>query len=171
MTHNKNYALWAAVLLLYAATGFLYFKVSNQPQKQENFAEQIEQSRKVYTYNIDEIFYAMNILEVKKRYEEDVIKLNNDLLEAEKKIKSLKDAKVKEDFSEMYMKNLKLRRDELVSNYEKAVAELSEKLNKALDMVVKEKNVPAVFVQSAIAIKTPDTVDLTQEIIAKMKSM
>ena len=69
----------------------------------------------------------------------------------------------------LYLKNLKLRRDELVSNYEKAVTELSEKLNKALDEVVKEKNVPAVFVKSAIAIKTPNTVDLTQELIAKMK--
>lgn len=172
MANNKNYVLWAAILVLYAATGYLYFKTS-QLQKQDalnaDLSKQIEQNGKVYTYNIDEIFYAMNIIEVKKRYEEDVIKLNNELLEAEEKIKSLKDAKVKEDFSQMYLKNLKLRRDELVSNYEKAVAELSEKLNKALDEIVKEKNVPAVFVQSAIAIKTPNTVDLTQEIIAKMK--
>ena len=29
----------------------------------------------------------------------------------------------------MYMKNLKLKRDEIVGNYEKAVAELSEKMN------------------------------------------
>lgn len=69
----------------------------------------------------------------------------------------------------MYMKNLKLKRDEIVGNYEKAVAELSEKMNKALDEIVKERKVPAIFVQSAIAIKTPDTVDLTQELISKMK--
>ena len=69
----------------------------------------------------------------------------------------------------MYLKNLKIRRDEIVSTYEKAVADLSEKLNKALDEIVKEKNVPAVFAQNAIAIKTPYTEDLTQEIIAKMK--
>lgn len=168
MADKKFYVLGAAVALLYVGMGCLYLKVS-QPASQENVLEQIKESRKVYTYNIDEIFRAMNILEVKKRYEEDVVKLNNDLLEAENKIKSLKDAKVKEDFADMYMKNLKLKRDEIVGSYEKAVAELSEKMNKALDEIVKEKNVPAIFVQSAIAIKTPDTVDLTQEIIAKMK--
>ena len=167
MTDKKFYILGAAVAVLYLGMFGLYFKTSHTSQN--DILQQIEQSRKVYTYNIDEIFQAMNILEVKKRYEEDVVKLNNDLLEAEKKIKSLKDAKVKEDFADMYMKNLKLKRDEIVGNYEKAVAELSEKMNKALDEIVKERKVPAIFVQSAIAIKTPDTVDLTQELISKMK--
>ena len=113
----------------------------------------------------------MNIIEVKKNYEESLVKLNDELIETEKKIKSLKDAKVQKDVLQTYLKSLKIKRDEIVSNYEKAVAELSEKMNKALDAVVKEKNVPAIFVQNAIAIKTPNTVDLTQDIIAQMKKI
>ena len=170
MANKKFYVLGLAVALLYVATGYLYYKTCGKNNPSEA-VQQIEQSNKIYTYNLDEIFYAMNIIDAKKRYEEDIVKLNNDLLEAEKKIKSLKDAKVKEDFSDMYLKNLKLRRDEIIGTYEKAVADLTEKMNKALDEVVKEKNVPAVFVPNAIAIKTPNTVDLTQEIILKMKKM
>jgi len=169
MTDKKFYILGAAVAVLYLGMFGLYFKTSRTSQN--DILQQIEQSRKVYTYNIDEIFYAMNIMEAKKNYEESLVKLNGELLETEKKIKSLKDAKVQKDVLQTYLKSLKIKRDEIVGNYEKAVAELSEKMNKALDAVVKEKNVPAIFVQSAIAIKTPDTVDLTQEIIAEMKKL
>lgn len=169
MTDKKFYILGAAVAVLYLGMFGLYFKTSRISQN--DILQQIEQSRKVYTYNIDEIFYAMNIIEVKKNYEESLVKLNDELIETEKKIKSLKDAKVQKDVLQTYLKSLKIKRDEIVSNYEKAVAELSEKMNKALDAVVKEKNVPAIFVQNAIAIKTPNTVDLTQDIIAQMKKI
>jgi len=169
MTDKKFYILGAAVAVLYLGMFGLYFKTSRISQN--DILQQIEQSRKVYTYNIDEIFYAMNIIEVKKNYEESLVKLNDELIETEKKIKSLKNSKVQEDVLQTYLKSLKIKRDEIVSNYEKAVAELSEKMNKALDAVVKEKNVPAIFVQNAIAIKTPNTVDLTQDIIAQMKKI
>jgi len=168
MAGKKNYVLTMAVLLLYVMIGFLFYQTN---VSKKVIVQQINESRKVYTYNLDRIFEAMNVVEAKKRYEESVIGLNNELLEAEKKIKSLKDAKVKEDFSEMYLKNLKIRRDEIVSTYEKSVADIGEKFNNALKEIVDEQDLPAVFLPSSIAVKTSHTVDLTDEIIAKMKKM
>ena len=170
MADKKFYVLGAAVAVLYVATGVLFYQVRSA-SNQDALLQKIEQGSQVYTYNLDRIFEAMNIAEAKKQYEESVIGLNNELLQAEEKIKSLKDAKVKEDFSEMYLKNLKLRRDEIVSNYEKAVAGLNEKFTKALEEIVHEQNLPAVFLSGAIAVKTEKTVDLTDQIIAKMKKM
>ena len=105
----------------------------------------------------------------KQKFDEEILKLNDELLEAEEKIKKIKDAKVKEDFSDVYLKNLRMKRDELVNNYQNSIKDLTQKINQALAEIAKEKDVPAVFLKSAIAVQTPYVVDLTDEIAERLQ--
>lgn len=161
-----------AVLGIY--TCCLHAKVAATNQKIEemkaSFAQKLADNSKIYTYNLEEVVAAMNIAEKKQQYEASIMQLNNELTEAENKIKTLKDAKVKEDFTEVYLKNIKMKRDEIVGNYEKSMQEITMKLNRAMEDVVREKNLPTVFYQNTMAIKTPHMVDVTADVLQKFKN-
>ena len=173
---KKNYPLIALIACLVFLFGYVVclncklIHTNNRLGKiNESLQSELSESRKIYIYNVDKLLVATDMLKMKKQYKQDIINLNRELTEAENKIKSLKNAKVKEDFSEMYFKNLKMKRDEIVGNYEKYVLEATNKLNKALEDVIKEKNIPVVFAQKAVAVKTPNTIDITEDILAKLK--
>ena len=129
----------------------------------------IEQSRKVYIYSLDEVLLKTNMVEAKQKLDTEIVALNKELLSGEKKIKSLKDAKVKLDFSEVYLKNLRMKRDELVENYKKSVEEITQKINVAMQEVIKEKKINVVFFKNAVAADTPYVIDITNDIIEKIK--
>ena len=135
----------------------------------QDMQKEVAESRKIYVYNLEEVLRKANALETKKQFEDDIIKLNDELTEAEKKIETLKSAKVKEDFSDVYLNNLKMKRDDLVNNYEKNIDELTTKINKALNDIAQEKGVTAIFVYSAIAVNTENVIDLTDEIAERIK--
>jgi hypothetical protein len=145
-------------------------KLAQYDAQQKELKTAIENNRKIYVYSLEDVLLKVDILDNKKKFEEEVIKLNDELLEGEKKIKSIKNAKVKEDFSDVYLKNLRMKRDELLADYQKIVEELTEKINQALAEIAKEKQVSVVFLKSAIAVQTPDVIDLTDEIAARVKN-
>lgn len=128
-----------------------------------------EESKKIYVYSLDEVLLKSQVLETKQKFDAEIVKLNEELKVGEKKIKSLKDKKVKIDFSDIYLKNLRNKRDELVENYQKTVEEVTQKINTALEEIVKEKEIPAVFVKKAIAIPSPYVIDITDEVVEKIK--
>ncbi|MBO4294044.1 MAG: hypothetical protein J5896_01200 [Alphaproteobacteria bacterium] len=174
---KKNYTLIATAacfVVLFCCVVCLGVKLSHTNKKLAEMSKQIQyqfsQNSKIYTYDLQKVATTLNIAEKKQQYEADIIQLNNDLVEAEKKIKTLKDAKVKEDFAEVYLKNLKMKRDEIVKTYENSMQELTMKLNKAMEDVVREKNIPMVYFQSALAVKTPHTVDVTADVLQKLKN-
>ncbi|MBR1915217.1 MAG: hypothetical protein IJ830_02085 [Alphaproteobacteria bacterium] len=164
INNKKTYSVLTAlsVVLAYIGLGACFYQNHILMQKLEN-------SRKIYFYDLQEVIRHTGIAEAKQKYEQDVISLNEDLLAAEKKIKSLKDAKVKEDFSEVYLKNLRLKRDELVENYEKSISELTGKINVALAEIAKEKDTSAIFVRDILVVKTPYVEDVTDDVIKHLK--
>lgn len=172
--------LCGLIFLSYVGLAYMYFMYQNiKPAQTDSLAKinanisqletQITENKKIYVYNLEEVLRQTNALETKKQFEDEIIRLNDELLEAEKKINSLKTAKVKEDFSSIYLQNLKMKRDELVNNYENNIEELTNKINAALSEIAQEKNIPVIFVHNAIALNTNFVVDLTNEVVAKMQ--
>ena len=129
----------------------------------------LEKSRKIYVYSLDEVLLKTQMVETKQKFDTEIVALNKELLNTEKKIKTIKNAKVKADFSEVYLKNLRMKRDELIENYKKSVDEITQKINAALEETIKEKDINAVFFKNSIAAKTPHVIDLTDEIVEKIK--
>jgi transposase len=150
------------IVLLLGAVGHLYFKCAEQ----DNI---IKNNRKVYVYNLEEVLTKLDVQGNKKRFEDSIVKLNEELLEGEKKIKNIKKADVKADFSDVYLNSLRMKRDDLINDYQKSVKELDKNIKKTLVEIAKEKKAPAVFLKSAVAIQTPDVVDLTGEVVKRVK--
>ncbi len=155
-----------AIAVLYA--GLFGLLLQNHIANQKT-AVAIENSRKVYIYNLEEVLMTLNIVEEKQKFEAEIVKLNDELLEAEKKIKSLQDAKVKENFSQMYLSNLRLKRDELIAGYEKKVKDLTDKVNIALAEIAKGKGASTIFLRDVVAVNTPYVEDVTTEVINRVK--
>lgn len=137
-------------------------------QQNHKLAQEVINSRKVYVYDLQKVLLSTNLIEAKRQYEQEILNLNDELLKAEQKIKSLKDAKVKEDFSAVYLNNLRLKRDEITKNYETQVNTITQNINAALSEIAKQQQIPAIFVRDAVAVNTPDVVDITQDVIQKI---
>ena len=152
--------------LLIVALGYIYSEFIEQEKVMANL---INNNRKVYVYNLEEVLIKLDVQGNKQKFDNDIIKLNNELMDGEKKIKNIKKANVKEDFSDVYLSNLRMKRDELVDEYQKSVEKLNDRIKQALVETAKEKDAPAIFLKSAVAIKTPHVVDLTNEVVKKVK--
>lgn len=172
--------LCSLIFLSYVGLAYMYFMYQNiKPAQTDSLAKinanisqleiQVTENKKIYVYNLEEVLRQTNAPETKKQFEDEIIRLNDELLEAEKKIDSLKTATVKEDFSSIYLQNLKMKRDEPVNNYENNIEELTNKINATLSEIAQEKNIPVIFVHNAIALNTNFVVDLTNEVAAKMQ--
>jgi len=164
----KKYNFFLSVLLLIMLAGGGYLFWQNQ-QLSQQLGRQIEENRKVYIYSLDEVLLKVEALESKRKFEEDVTKLNDELLEAEEKIKNIQDANLQEDFSVVYLKNLRMKRDDLVNNYQKSIEDLTTKINEALASIAKEKDISVVFLKSSIAATSPYVVDITEEVVNRIK--
>ena len=166
-------ALATALVIVFAAMVHLYHLVDNLNQQITSVNKETEtlisENKKIYIYDLQEVLRKINAGDKRVQMEEQILKLNNELMAAEKKIKSLKNAKVKEDISDMYVKNLRLKRDEIMENFDKTVAEITDKINMALTEIAKEKNTSTIFIPSTIALRTPYVIDVTDEVVAKMQ--
>ena len=163
---GKYFAYFSLFVLIagaYGGLGYMY----DYTLKLEN---QIAMERKVYVYSLEEVLKALDAVAERTKFENEVLKLNDELFAAEKKIKSIKDAKVKDDFSDVYLRNLKLKRDDLITSYENKMKKLSDDINEALVTVAKDKKASTIFVNSAIVVKTEHVEDVTPEIIKQLKS-
>lgn len=155
------------IVLLFVAVGHLYYKCSEQ---EEMLANAVNNNRKIYVYNLEEVLIKLGAPDNKQKFDASIVKLNKELIENEKKIKNIKQAKLKADFSDVYLDNLRMKRDELISDYQNSVKELDKKIKQALVKIAKEKDAPAVFLKSAIAIQTPYVVDLTKEVVDRVQT-
>lgn len=138
--------------------------------KQIDFLKkEIEQSCKIYVYNMDDVLSQIGFVENKKKFEEEVHKLSEEVAEAETKIKNIKDANVEEDFATVYLDSLKLKRNELIDNYQKQVEEMTDKINKALETVAAEKKASAIFKKSSLALTTNNVEDISADLADRIK--
>lgn len=160
MKNSKNmYFVLCGVILIFAVVYGGYRSLLNK----------VELNRKIYVYNMDEVLIQTGFVDSKKKFDEDVLKLNDEVMAAEKKIKNLKNEKVKNDFATVYLDSLKLKRNELIDNYQKQIEELTNKINKNLKIIAAEKNAPTIFNKSSIAVMTNDVIDVSAELVDKIK--
>jgi hypothetical protein len=132
-------------------------------------AQKIDAGRKIYVFSLDDTVLSLGMLDKKKLFEQKVNKLNDEVRAAEKKLKGIKDQSVRSEYSEVYMKSLQIKRNNFIMDYEKEMAELNNRINKALEDVVVEQKLPAVWSAKNIAVATPDVVDITEAVIAKLQ--
>ena len=130
--------------------------------------KEIEQNSKIYVYSMDDVLTEIGFLENKKKFEDDVNKLSEEVASAEDKIKNIQNAKVEDDFATVYLASLKLKRNELIENYQKQVEEITDKINKTLEEVAAQKKAPAIFKKSSLALTTSNVEDLSSEIANKI---
>ena len=126
---------------------------------------QTNTNNKIYFYNLENVIASSSLVEIRNDFETKLQALAVEVETAQKKIQSIKDAKVKDDFTEMYMKSLKMKRDDLLKAYDEAMIQATDNVNEALKEIAEEKNVSTIFTSKALAVTTDDTIDLTQEII------
>lgn len=170
MRYLSQMILFLAVISLAA-----YQYLENQTMKDE-FAAKIasiqgenQTPQMIYVYSLEEAMVGINAAEEKNKFEQEALRLSDEVTAAEEKIMSLKDKEVQEDFSDVYLNSLRLKRDNLVEEYHKMLEDLSNKVNKSLEEIAAEKKASTIFLKSMIAVNTPYVVDVTPELIAKLK--
>lgn len=168
---KKNLTFVNIALLLIFGAGFYWQYQINQKLEQQfaTLEPKIEESRKIYIYSLEDVILKTGAVQIKQKFEADILELNKELVAAEQKIDSIEKANVKADVSELYLKNLRLKRDELMNNYQKSIEDLNKKINDAVVEIAKEKQVSAVFLKTAIAATSPYVVDITDEVAKRIK--
>ena len=142
---------------------------ANTSQIEDKLAKRVDDNRKIYVYNMEETLLAAGIPASSQQFESDIASLEREVADAQEKIKTLKEAQVKEEFSDMYLRSLKMKRDELINKYSESMQVVLDAINQALEEVARENNVHTIFLSSAIAISTEYVVDVTPQVIEKMK--
>ena len=102
MTNKKYLYIFGCV--------FAFFVIANMYYKNAVLSQQIEQSKKVYIFNMEDALIRLGAVSLKQNFEKEVFALNDELKENEKKIERIKNANVKDDFSAVYMDSLKLKK-------------------------------------------------------------
>ena len=148
---------------------FAFFIIVNMYYKNAILSQQIEQAQKVYVFSMEDALVRLGTVSLKQNFEKEVMALNNELEKNEKKIETIRNAKVRDDFSAVYMDSLKLKRDTLVQNYQKQLADLTEQINKALSEVAKKYDAPTIFNAKSTVVKTNKVVDVTSEVVNIVK--
>ena len=138
-------------------------------QRVDNLEEELEKSRKVYVYNLQAAVVESNMIKIKEDFEKNVKALNKEIDEARKKIKKLEKSNVKKDFAELYLRSLTLKKDNLLKDHENALQKAADDINAALNQIIKEKKIPAIFKVDTIAYSSDNVVDVTPEVINLLK--
>lgn len=138
--------------------------------KIHSLENQLKNSRLVYVYDVEKVLASSpQLAEVRQNYEEKINQLSVQVQEAVEKLNKMKDKKAKEEYSEVYLNTLTLKRNDLVEQYQQEMKKVGEKINAALIETANRKNVNAVFFANSIALKTADVDDITQDVINAVK--
>ncbi len=131
--------------------------------------KQLDDNRKIYVFSMEDTVMALGMLENRRQFEMKVGKLNEEVRAAEKKVKGIKDKAVQSEYSEVYMKSLQIKRDNLIEEYEKQMSDLTKRINSALESIVVEQKLPVVWASKNIAVSTQEVIDITPEVVAKLQ--
>ncbi len=122
-----------------------------------------------YVYNMEAVLMQTGLAEENRKFESDMVGLEKEIDAAEKKVKSMKDKKLQEEYREMYMKSLTLKRNTLVEDHEKFMKSLLKNINKTLAEVAKKNNVKVIFSNKAVIFSTNYVTDVTPVVAKKLK--
>lgn len=128
-----------------------------------------KQMKKVYVYDLEETLRSVQLDELNREFEAKINILNDEVSIAQKKISSLKETKDKDDFSDVYLKSLKLKRDTMIHEYNRTLENLTENVNKVIAEIAKEKGASVVFDKRFISVQTDNVEDVTAEVIKRVK--
>lgn len=138
-------------------------------QMEDKIAQRVDYNRRIYVYSMEETLLAIGVQASSQKFENDIASLEKEVADAQEKIKTLQEGQVKEDFSEMYLRSLQMRRDELVNKYSESMQKVLDAINSSLEEVAQENNVHTIFLSSAIALNTDYVIDMTPQVVAKVK--
>ena len=170
--------LWLpVVIVLGIVIGAQQKQIFDLQQAQEAFKSNLQQDikqnaaqiKKVYVYNLEETLRGVNLEGMNREFEAKLNVLNDEVSTAQKKISSLKETKDKDDFSDVYLKSLKLKRDTMMQEYNRSLEDLTEQVNLAVTEIAKEKGASVIFDIRAVASLTDNVEDVTGEVIKRIK--
>ena len=131
--------------------------------------EGMAQMSKIYTYDLDKTLRGVKIDEFNREFEAKIKVLNEEVENAKKKIASLKEGKDKDNFSEVYLKSLKFKRDTMLQEYNGTIEKLTAEINRTITEIAKEKNALVVLDKRIVASQTENVEDITDEAIKRVK--
>ena len=137
-----------------------------QIKRLENTVEQIKY---VYVYDVEEVLRGLSLDELNREFEAKISILNNEVSTAQDKISALKDSKVKDDFSDVYLKSLKLKRDTMVNEYSRTLQNITNEINDKVTELAQESGATIIFDKRLVTASTPFVIDLTPEIVSRVK--
>lgn len=157
----KRAVVSVLALLLFAGVFAIY--------KIHKLEKVVDHDSKVYVYSMENVLLLAGMADENKQYQIEMDKLGKEIDAAKKKLNGMKDKKLKQEYSDMYMKSLTLKRDTLVETHEKFMANLLKNVNRALLAVTDKYKAPTIFTAKSIAVHTPNVVDVTDEISKYLK--
>lgn len=147
-------------------------QLNNRVEELQNqTAQEIVNNRRVFVCNMEEIYKQLNVEDRNTDFELKIAKLNDDVSAAQQKIKNLKDAKVKADFTDVYLNSLLAKRDKMVEEYQNSLQETMVKINQAMAAVATEKKATTIFRSQAVTALTKYTVDVTNDVLKKINEI
>lgn len=156
---NKNLWIVLALILLAVSEVVHCFEV-------EDLKTKVVSMQKTYVYDINRVVANHpDLVALQQNYVNQLADLNKQLENANKKLADIKDKKAKAEFSEVYLSTLTLKRDTLTEQYRESVNIVSDKINKKLSDLVTKRGAGVVYNYSAIAVTTPNVVDITNDIL------
>lgn len=172
---SKNgIALWLVTVMVFAAAiGVLQKQIYDLKQEQLSFKQEQNQNtaelKKIYVYDLEETLRGLKLDSMNREFEAKINILNDEVSAAQQKIASLKETKDKDDFSDVYLKSLKLKRDTMLQEYNRTIENLTEDINRTVTEIATEKGASAVFDMRAVATRTDNVEDVTGEVIKRVK--
>lgn len=164
--HNMSqHCFWLLVVAsLVGICAFIYLLITTI-----NLHQQLNDTRKIYVYDLQETLRGLKVDELNAQFEAKVNILNHEVLSAQNKISSLKDANIQADFSDVYLNSLKNKRDNMINDYNDTLQKITEQINQNLVNVAQEFNAPTIFNKQAISAFTPNVIDVTPIIVQRIQ--
>lgn len=173
-SHRIGFAvLWAALLACVLWMVKLQIDVINlkntQQQQNQMTEQQITNMKKIYVYDVQETLRGVNLEKLNKDFEAKINIINDEVNLAHEKISSLKETKEKDNFSEVYLKSLKLKRDTMLQDYNQILENLTAEINRIITEIAEEKDTAIIFDKRVTASLTKYVEDVTPEVIKRLE--
>lgn len=136
---------------------------------EDNVRQCVLQSKKVYVYDLEQTLRGVRLDELNREFETKINILSDEVASAQEKIASLKESKDKDNFSDVYLKSLKLKRDSMIREYNKTLENLTAEINKMVSQIADEKGASVVLDKRIVASQTQNVEDITDEVIKRVK--
>lgn len=163
-TKKKSHGFWK-VLLALLCLGVIAF----QQVEIMYLHKKVEAQGYVYVYDLEQVLKGVKLDDLNREFEAKISILNDEVMSAQDQISSLKDSKVKDNFSDVYLKSLKLKRDTMMQEYTRAIQNITNEINVKVTELAEERNAVVVFDKHFITVSTPNVVDLTEDLVKRIQ--